>query len=120
MKRSTVTWEDRCLKCGLCCCDKVIIGKDIVYMLDSYCQHFDPKTKTCTVYFERLEKEARCRRVTRFRAMFASYLPDSCAYVQWARSKGLRFAAKRTIHYARGNCDTGQDEDPHSLFELAK
>jgi len=111
-----IKWEERCHRCGLCCHEKVIIGDQVIYNLDSYCEYYDPQTRLCTIYLERLEKSARCRRVNRFRAMFASYLPETCAYVQWARSHHIRFAPKRHIRFARGNLKGAEEEDiPASL-----
>jgi uncharacterized cysteine cluster protein YcgN (CxxCxxCC family) len=117
MRQASADWEAKCNRCGLCCHEKVIIGRSVVYDLDSYCEHYDPKTHQCNIYFERLEAESRCRRVSRFAAMFASYLPESCAYVQWARSKHLRFALRRHIQYSRSGDRgaPGDDEDPTYL-----
>ena len=112
MRMASKSWEDKCLRCGLCCHEKTITGNTVVYDLDSYCEHYDPKTHQCNIYFEQLEKELRCRRVTRFKAMFASYLPESCAYVQWAKQRHLRFAIHRQIHYIRsGLRSDGEDEE---------
>ena len=119
MNRSSSNWEKKCFQCGLCCHEKVIVGKDVIYNLDAYCEYYDPKTHQCTIYLERLERNARCRRVTRFKAMFAYYLPDTCAYVQWARLHHIRFAPRRHIRYARGNLGASDDADaPASLNSL--
>ncbi|MGI6466183.1 MAG: hypothetical protein ACOXZZ_01065 [Sphaerochaetaceae bacterium] len=109
--RHSSQWDQKCSRCGLCCHNKVVYGDVVVYDLSSYCEHYDPTTKECKIYFERLEKEARCKRVNRFRAMFASYLPETCAYVQWARSHKIRFAPKRFIRYATGDRGDLADED---------
>ena len=114
MKRESLSWQNTCKQCGLCCHEKVIIGHNVIYDMDSYCQYYDPASHQCTIYLDRLEIEQRCKRVTRFKAMFASYLPDTCAYVEKARSKHLRFAPKRTIHFARSSL--GTDEDENSSF----
>jgi uncharacterized cysteine cluster protein YcgN (CxxCxxCC family) len=114
MRQSSQQWEDKCTRCGLCCHEKVIYGRTVVYDLDSYCEYYDPKTHQCTIYFERLERQARCRQVTRFSAMFASYLPESCAYVQWARSHHIRFAIRRHIRFARGNLGNNSDDEDSS------
>ncbi|MFA5468270.1 MAG: hypothetical protein WC224_04340 [Sphaerochaetaceae bacterium] len=109
-------WEQKCNRCGLCCHEKVIVGNQIIYNLDEYCQYYDVKTHQCTIYLERLEKNARCKRITRFRAMFAAYLPETCAYVQWAKSHRIRFAPNRQIRYARSSLSGCDDEDiPASL-----
>ena len=111
MKQSAPAWEGTCNKCGLCCHEKVIMGRTVVYDLDSYCEYYDPKTRQCLIYFKRLEAQARCRRVTRFTAMFASYLPDTCAYVQWARSHHIRFAPRRYIRYVHGDRGNSSDDE---------
>lgn len=112
MRQASPAWEEKCSRCGLCCHEKVIMGREVIYDLDAHCEHYDPTTHQCKIYFERLERHARCRRVSRFAAMFASYLPESCAYVQWARSRHLRFAIKRHIRFARGDRGDCGDEDP--------
>ncbi len=116
MRKESNSWQEKCNRCGLCCHEKVIVGDSVVYDLDSYCQYYDPKTHQCTIYLERLEIEQRCKRVTRFSAMFASYLPDTCAYVKEAREKHLRFARKRTIHFARSSL--GSDDEYSSFSQI--
>jgi len=113
-ERVRESWENKCHRCGLCCHEKVIVGNSVIYDLDSYCPHYNPKTHQCEIYLQRLDIEQRCRRVTRFTAMFASYLPDTCAYVEDARRKHIRFAPKRTIHFARSSLSSGDDDSPSS------
>lgn len=117
MRQASAAWETKCSRCGLCCHEKVIVGQRVVYDLDSHCENYDPRTHQCKIYFERLEKQSRCKRVSRFAAMFASYLPESCAYVQWARSKHLRFALRRKIEFSRSGDrgDSSEDDTPTSL-----
>lgn len=115
MKQSSASWENKCDCCGLCCHERVIVGRELVIDLSSYCEYYDPKTHQCTVYLERLERNARCRRVTRYTAMFSRYLPDACAYVQWARSHHLRFALPRRIRYSRTFRSDGGDKDCEPL-----
>ncbi len=103
------SWEKRCRRCGLCCYEKTIIGNEVVYDLDSWCEHFDPETKSCRIYASRLTEQVRCRRVTRFKAMFAAYLPPECGYVKWAISRRLRFAPHRRIRYIHS-----KEDDPDS------
>ena len=74
-------------------------GRQLVIDLDSWCEFFDPKTKQCTVYVERFTKSNRCKKMTYLRAMFASYLPDSCAYVKWAKANHIRFAPHRMLRF---------------------
>lgn len=114
MRSFSQSWEMKCNRCGLCCHEKIILGDTVLYDLDSHCEHYDPKSHSCTIYVERLRQYARCRRVSLFTAMFASYLPESCAYVQWARSKHIRFAQRRHMRFVRGERGSS-DDDPLSL-----
>ncbi|MCF7942705.1 MAG: hypothetical protein K9M84_13920 [Spirochaetia bacterium] len=104
-------WEGHCNRCGLCCHEKTISGSQVWYDMDSWCRFYDPETRTCTVYAQRFSKEVRCRSVNLFRAMFASYLPPTCGYVQWAVAHHLRFAPYRRIHYCSEDPDP--DSPPH-------
>ncbi len=110
----TNKWENTCNRCGLCCHEKVIAGDSVVYNLDAPCPHFDTTTHQCRIYDDRLKMYQECRRVTRFTAMFSSYLPDTCAYVQEAKRRHLRFAPKRTIYFARSQTDGDDEADSHS------
>ncbi len=101
-------WENHCHQCGMCCHEKTIVGKDIIYNLDQWCEHYDPETKLCRIYAKRLTEHARCKSVNIYRAMFASYLPPTCGYVEWAQKNHLRFAPYRRIQYVRES----SDEDP--------
>ncbi|MGE4583585.1 MAG: hypothetical protein AB7C91_02970 [Sphaerochaeta sp.] len=106
-------WEDKCAKCGMCCHEKAVYGRNLVIDLDSWCEFFDPHTKQCTVYVERFVHAERCRRLTWWRAMFASYLPDSCAYVQWAKQNHLRFAKPRFLRFIHSKtCPPEDPDDP--------
>lgn len=111
-------WDAKCKRCGLCCHEKVVVGSDVIIDLDAPCEHFNVKTRLCEIYTQRLKLNGRCRRLTPWRAMFARYLHDECAYVQWAKENRIRFALKRNLRLLRGSrtaCDT--DSDPsHSLL----
>ncbi|MGM0432708.1 MAG: hypothetical protein ACQEQU_08340 [Spirochaetota bacterium] len=111
-KEASTSWEDRCRRCGVCCHEKTIRGNEVVYDLDSWCEFYDPQTKRCRVYSRRLVEQVRCRRITRFRAMFSSYLPPECGYVQWASSRHLRFAPHRRIRYTHSG-DADEDDSYH-------
>ncbi|MDD3822282.1 MAG: hypothetical protein WCY74_02705 [Sphaerochaetaceae bacterium] len=120
MRQASLAWEAKCSRCGLCCHEKVIVGRQVIYDLDSHCEHYDRKTHQCKIYLQRLDRESRCRRVTRFAAMFASYLPESCAYVQWARSRHLRFAIRRHVRFTRGDRGDTGDEEPNPSLCLSE
>ena len=110
---SSRCWEEKCDRCGLCCHEKVLYGDQLVIDLDSWCEFFDPKTKQCTVYAERFVRSVRCKKMTRLRAMFAPYLAPSCAYVEWARQKGLRFAKDRHLRLIHSKtCPSEDSDDP--------
>lgn len=103
-------WETHCTGCGLCCHEKTVIGHDVIYDLNAWCEHYDPETHTCKVYAQRFSAQIRCRSVNHFRAMFAVYLPPTCGYVQWAKSHYLRFAPYRRIHYVKDESESDSDE----------
>lgn len=106
-------WESKCTKCGLCCHEKAVYGKKLVIDLDSWCEFFDPKTKQCTVYTQRFTRCQRCKKMTYLRAMFASYLPDSCGYVTWARSHHIRFVKRRILQFIHSKNCPQEDSDDH-------
>lgn len=112
-----MTWENKCQKCGLCCHEKVRYGRELVFDLDSWCEFFDPATRSCSVYFERFKKSTRCKPVTKLKAMCATYLPDECAYVKWARARHIRLAFPRRIRFIHSRSDS--DSDDSQIFSLA-
>lgn len=85
-------WESICRKCGLCCMEKTIVSSRVIYHLDKPCVHLDTSDMHCTIYASRFADCSHCRKMTLYKALFASYLPDSCGYVQWARRLHIRFA----------------------------
>ncbi len=88
-------WEEMCERCGLCCHEKLIYDDEIVFDLSSACEYLDKETNLCTVYEDRFKVCKRCNKVNLFRAMFAPYLPLSCAYVRWAKEHHIRFAKEK-------------------------
>lgn len=91
-----MSWEDICLRCGLCCHEKVI-KDDSLIILDESCEFYDKDTGLCKVYSQRFKKCPRCMKVSPFRAAFSPYLPPTCAYVAWAYRHHVRFARKREM-----------------------
>lgn len=87
-------WEDICTGCGLCCHDKVRIDRRTYLLeLDSPCAFLDDEGR-CSVYEERFARCPSCRKMTLFRAVFATWLPPQCAYVQWARRHHIRLSPR--------------------------
>lgn len=85
-------WEDICTGCGLCCHQKTRIGRRCYLLdLDGRCGHLGDDGR-CLVYDKRFSVCPSCRKMTLPRAMFASWLPPSCAYVAWAKRHHIRFA----------------------------
>lgn len=88
-------WEDMCFRCGLCCHEKLIYDDEIVFDLSSACEYLDTETNLCKVYDNRFKICKRCNKVNLIRAMFASYLPSTCAYVRWAKEHHIRFVKEK-------------------------
>ena len=78
-------WEGLCTRCGLCCYEKEIKGVSVVTNYRRPCLHLDTTTHQCTVYENRFEVCARCRRMTLRHALFVRWLPRNCGYVQHYR-----------------------------------
>ncbi len=103
-------WESHCKKCGLCCHEKVIVDNTLVIDLDTYCEHYDVKTKTCKIYATRFIDSVRCKKVTLAKAMFAPYLPLTCGYVEWAKLKHIRFASLRILRLIHSKTPSNADD----------
>lgn len=88
-------WEDICLRCGLCCHEKVVTPEFLVVDTRRCCEYLDTENNSCNVYSKRFVSCSRCRKVGLLKAMFSPSLPSSCGYVLWARQHHIRFAKKR-------------------------
>lgn len=97
--RRRAYWDRLCNQCGTCCHEKYVLHKEILYLTDSPCRFLDTDTNLCTIYQHRYTENRQCRPVSLFKAMFASYLPDHCGYVQWAKQWRIRFAGRRKFSY---------------------
>ncbi len=84
-------WESICRRCGTCCYEKV--GGTVDWSRP--CRWLDPRSRLCTVYAERFERCPECRRMTLRHAMFTTWLPDSCGYVQAFRRPRRLLAPRR-------------------------
>ena len=80
-KKRNRIWDSYCNHCGLCCYEKKY--KNGVYEIDlsSPCTFLN-ENKECNVYKNRFKVCGNCSKLTIFHALFTSYLPDSCGYVQ--------------------------------------
>ena len=87
-------WERICKRCGVCCYEKRRTSTGLITDLNAPCAYLDEQTRLCTVYPRRFSVCRECRKMTIFHALFSSYLPDSCGYVEtfriWRRSSRRR------------------------------
>ena len=87
-------WDSICEKCGLCCYEKhnrfiktshkkePSVSSRYYVDMDEPCPYLDQQTNLCTVYERRFEVCRECGKLSFFRAVFAGYLPENCAYVK--------------------------------------
>jgi uncharacterized protein len=68
-----------CERCGRCCCQKMIIDDEIVY-LPIFCRYFDKETRLCTIYDQRYEANPRCLTVEE--GIEIGVFPAGCPYVR--------------------------------------
>ena len=87
-------WEALCRRCGQCCYEKERTPQGLIVLPDRPCEFLDTGTRLCRVYADRFRLCPRCRRMTLLKALFLSYLPADCGYVQvfriWRRSSRTR------------------------------
>lgn len=88
-------WEDICLRCGLCCHEKVVTPEFLLIDSCTACEYLDTASNSCSVYKERFSICNRCQKVGLAKAMFSPALPSTCGYVLWARRHHIRFAKTR-------------------------
>ena len=102
------SWESLCRRCGLCCYEKEERDGGVFIDYDSPCRFLDESTRLCTVYESRFKRCSDCRKMTIFHALFVSYLPRECGYVQklrpWLRkaSPCLKSGGRRIIPPGKG------------------
>ena len=84
---------DKCPTLGLCCCHAILIvkGKEKtkVYLPNIPCKFLDTKTKLCTVYKDRFEKNPYCNSMTHLAK--DDGCPPECLY-----KDHLNFHVKKT------------------------
>jgi uncharacterized cysteine cluster protein YcgN (CxxCxxCC family) len=103
LRRIKERWEAICRRCGGCCYEKEIAGGKVLIDYRSPCRHLDASTGLCIVYDRRFRECRECRKMTIFHALFVSYLPNSCGYVQLFRPWRKR-AARADPRSASGPC----------------
>ena len=72
-------WEDRCLRCGQCCYEKLEF-EGVIYYTDEPCEHLDIGTNLCRVYKERHHVRDGCVPIDK-KIIDAGILPLDCSYV---------------------------------------
>ncbi len=107
--RVRARWESLCRRCGRCCYEKDERDGRVFTNYDSPCRYLDESTRLCTVYETRFIRCGDCKKMTIFHALFVSYLPAECGYVQkfrpWLRraSPCLDRGEGRIIPPGKGN-----------------
>ena len=80
-------WESLCRQCGACCYRKEWRGARLVVNWDAPCRYLDAAGRRCTVYERRFRMCPDCRRMTLYHALFTSWLPETCGYVNVFRRR---------------------------------
>lgn len=109
--------ECHCKKCALCCHDTALISNSIVINIDSYCEHYDIKTKTCKIYATRLIDSVRDNKSTVSKSVFDSYLPPTYDYVAWAKLKHIQFSSIRMLRLIHSKQLSGEDDSENYLYQ---
>ena len=89
-------WDSLCKRCGICCYEKRWTPGGYVTRMDAPCRYLDVTTKLCTVYENRFRVCRECRKMTIFHALFTTYLPETCGYVERFRI-WRRFARRHLV-----------------------
>lgn len=80
-------WDTICKRCGLCCLCKIgfsDIGKTTFFYTKICCDGFDPVTKRCNIYENRLKiKGNACKKLDLDVIMQGKLVPRSCGYVEY-------------------------------------
>ena len=79
-------WEAICLRCGVCCYDKLVDDDDNLIGVTP-CRHLDLETRLCAVYERRFEIELDCIKLSPEKLASFDWLPDSCGYVVYFSKK---------------------------------
>lgn len=68
-----------CERCGRCCCKKMVLNGEVVYM-PLFCEYHDKATRLCTIYHQRHEINPHCLTVEE--GIELSVFPADCPYVR--------------------------------------
>ena len=71
--------RDLCLRCGLCCYEKIHLDDGRILITDIPCEHLDPATNLCRIYADRHARNRRCLPAEEAKAL--GMLPAHCPYV---------------------------------------
>ena len=74
-----ITWDDRCLRCGRCCFEKIEHEERIFYT-DVPCEHLDLQTRICRIFADRLRLKPECMPLNA-ETLERGILPGDCPYV---------------------------------------
>ncbi|MEO1015274.1 MAG: YcgN family cysteine cluster protein [Pseudomonadota bacterium] len=83
-------WESLCDGCGRCCL--VLLIDEVtsaVHETDVACRLFDPDTRRCRDYANRLRRVPDCVQLTPENAGALDWMPETCAYGRLARGEAL-------------------------------
>jgi uncharacterized cysteine cluster protein YcgN (CxxCxxCC family) len=73
-------WENICLRCGLCCFEKIQGPCGRWHISQVPCRHLDIIERRCRVYHKRLTVGEGCVQLTPETVEAADWLPETCAY----------------------------------------
>ncbi len=73
------SWEEKCLRCGRCCYEKIEYEGEIFYT-DTPCEKLDLTTHLCSVYADRITARPGCTPLTP-EVLELGVLPADCPYV---------------------------------------
>jgi len=71
--------EDLCRRCGRCCCHKLLLEDEVVY-LPYPCAYLDEETHLCTIYEDRHRINPDC--LTLEEGIKIGVFPADCPYVK--------------------------------------
>lgn len=97
-------WEAICLKCGLCCFEKIEDDSGAIFFTATPCRYLDVVTRCCKVYERRFEINPECVKLTPDLVRTIAWLHDECGYRQTMRLAEPHMQGNKTT-------DRKQDED---------